>query len=324
VRSRSFRPGRLVATALGFALAAVVILISHPDRIWASLQQVDPAPLIWALVLNVPIVLLRSYRAQVYVSALKYHVSMRAMVPIQLVGQTSSSLTPAASGDYVRAYLWRSGHGVPLRVGAAVVTFERIYSLGLLAAVSVLLILLPRHGVIGWIGVALGLALATFAPMIVELLPPHLERWAMSKVMRGPLGRFHEGAQVMLEQIRALMRLPLVLAWTSFLTLIIFIAGGVQVWLVLDALDHLVPMTQAVAASTTSQVAGIISTLPFGIGSQDAVLVTVFAGYGVTVALAATVAVLVRATTTLPQALAGLVAYLLVEKPSTRPAMEIE
>lgn len=305
-------------------LAVVVIVISHPDRIWASLQQVDPGPLAWALLLNVPIVLLRAYRAQVYTAALKHPVPMRAMVPIQLVGQTSSSLTPAASGDYVRAYLWRQSNGVPVRVGAAVVTFERLYSLGLLAAVSVLLILLPRHGVIGWIGVAAGLALATFSPMLFELLPPNLERWVMAKVTRGPLGRFAEGAQVMLEQIRALMRAPFVLAWTSFLTLVIFIAGGAQVWLVLYALGHVVPITQAVAASTTSQVAGIISTLPFGIGSQDAILVTAFAGYGVTLALAATVAVLVRATSTLPQGLAGLVAYLLVEKPAPRTALETE
>jgi uncharacterized protein (TIRG00374 family) len=325
VRGRGLKPARLVATALGIALAAVVIAISHPDRIWSSLQAVDPGPLLWALALNIPIVVLRAYRAQVFINHLQHPVSMRAMLPIQLVGQTSSSLTPAASGDYVRAYLWRQSNGVPLRVGAAVVTFERLYSLGLLVAVSVLLILLPRHGVIGWAGVGLGLLLATFAPLLFELLPPNLERWALGKVTRGRLlARFAEGAQVMVEQVRALMRAPLVLAWSSFLTMLIFIAGGAQVWLVLDSLGHLVPITQAVAASTTSQVAGIISTLPFGIGSQDAILVTVFAGYGVTVALAATVAVLLRATSTLPQGLAGLAAYLLVEKPAARPAMEVE
>lgn len=302
----------------------MVVAISHPDRIWASLQQVDMGPLLWALVLNIPIVLLRAYRAQVMIARLDHPVSMRAMLPIQLVGQTSSSLTPAASGDYVRAYLWRQSGGVPLRVGAAVVTFERLYSLGLLGAVSFLLILLPRHGVIGWVGVAAGLAAATFAPRVVEWMPPGIERWALAKATRGRLARFAEGAQVMLEQIRLLMRSPVTLARTSLLTLLIFIAGGAQVWLVLDSLGHVVPMTQAVAASTTSQVAGIVSTLPFGIGSQDAILVTVFAGYGVTVALAATLAVLLRATSTLPQGLAGLAAYLLIEKPAARPAMEVE
>jgi uncharacterized protein (TIRG00374 family) len=282
-------------------------------------------PLLIALALNIPIVVLRAYRAQVILDHLDHHVSMRSMLPIQLVGQTSSSLTPAASGDFVRAYLWRQSNRVPLRIGVAVVTFERLYSLGLLAAVSVLLILLPRHGVIGWIGVGVGLAIATFGPLLIEIMPPSFERWAMARVVRGRLlGRFAEAAQVMLEQLRALMKAPVLLAWTSAVTLVIFIAGGVQTWLVLDSLGHVVPITQAVAASTTSQVAGIVSTLPFGIGSQDAILVAAFAGYGVTVSLAATLAVLLRAVSTLPQALAGLVGYLLVEKPEAVPAMEVE
>src|SRR5690349_24880806 len=121
-------------------------------------------PVLAALVLNVPVVWLRAFRAQVLVRQLEHRVPMRAMLPIQLVGQTSSSITPAASGDYVRAYLWRSSNGVPVRVGAAVVTFERLYSLGLLAAVSLLLIVLPRHGVLGWSGVAAGPAAAACWP----------------------------------------------------------------------------------------------------------------------------------------------------------------
>jgi uncharacterized protein (TIRG00374 family) len=315
----------VLAAGIGIALGVAVIVISRPDRIWSSLQQVELMPLLLALLLNVPVILLRAYRAQVVIGRLKYRVSMRSMTPIQLVGQTSSSLTPAASGDYVRAYLWRASNAVPLRVGAAVVTFERLYSLFLLVAVSVLLISLPRHGVIGWVAVAAALVAATFAPLLFELFPPALERWAFSRLARGRfLGRFADGAIGMLDQFRILMRAPMLLAWTSFLTLAIFVVSGVQVWLVIDALGHRVPMTQAVAAYTTSQVAGILSTLPFGIGSADAILVTVFAGYGVTVSLAATVAVLLRAVTTLPQGLAGLAAYLMVDKPSTRPRLEVE
>ena len=282
-------------------------------------------PVLAALVLNVPVVWLRALRAQVLVRHLEHRVPMRAMLPIQLVGQTSSTITPAASGDYVRAYLWRSSSGVPLRTGAAVVTFERLYSLFLLVAVSILLIALPRHGVIGWMGVAIGLTAATFAPMLFEMMPTALERWAVGKLAKGRfMNRFAEGATVMIDQFRNLMKAPLTLAVTSALTVVNFIVMGAQLWLVMLALSHRVPITQAVAANSTSQVAGIISTLPFGIGSQDAILVTVFAGYGVTVALAASAAVLLRASTTVPLALAGLGAYLMVEKPSSRAAMEVE
>ena len=282
-------------------------------------------PVLGALAINLPVIWLRALRAQVIVRHLGYRVPMRSMAPIQLVGQTSSTITPAASGDYVRAYLWRSSNAVPVRVGAAVVTFERLYSLFLMAAVSLLLILFPRHGVIGWILVAIGLALATFAPLLFELMPTSLERWAVAKLGKGRfMGRFQEGATVMVDQFRKLMKAPLLLAWTSALTLVNFIAMGAQLWLVMLSLAHRVPITQAVAANSTSQVAGIISTLPFGIGSQDAILVTVFAGYGVTVSLAASAAVLMRATTTIPLALAGLAAYLMVDKPAARPSMEVE
>jgi len=63
-------------------------------------------------------------------------------------------------------------------------------------------------------------------------------------------------------------------------------------------------------------VAGILSTLPFGIGAADAILVTVLAGYGIAVGDSATAAVLLRAVSTLPQALAGLVAYLRLDRGS--------
>jgi len=282
-------------------------------------------PVLAALALNLPVIWLRALRAQLIVRHLGHRVPMRSMAPIQLVGQTSSTITPAASGDYVRAYLWRSSNGVPVRDGAAVVTFERLYSLFLLAALSVLLILFPRHGAIGWIVVAIGLGIATFAPLLFELMPTSLERWALAKLGKGRfMGRFQEGATVMVDQFRKLMKAPLLLASTSALTLINFIAMGAQLWLVMLSLAHRVPITQAVAANSTSQVAGIISTLPFGIGSQDAILVTVFAGYGVTVSLAASAAVLMRATTTIPMALAGLVAYLMVDKPEARQTMEVE
>ncbi|TME96351.1 MAG: flippase-like domain-containing protein, partial [Chloroflexi bacterium] len=243
----------MVATAVGLALAAVVIAISHPDKIWASLQQADLMPVLGALALNLPVIWLRALRAQLIVRHLGHRVPMRSMVPIQLVGQTSSTITPAAGGDYVRAYLWRSSNGVPVRVGAAVVTFERLYSLFLMVAVSVLLILFPRHGVIGWVLVAIGLGIATFAPLLFELMPTSIERWALAKLGKGRfMGRFQEGATVMVDQFRKLMKAPLLLAWTSALTLINFIAMGALLWLVMLSLAHRVPITQAVAANSTS------------------------------------------------------------------------
>ena len=286
-----------------------MIALSHPASIWTSLQQVNPLAILAALLINIPVVALRAARADVVIAHLGYRIPFASQLRIQLIGTTSSSLTPAASGDYIRAHMWRRDHGAPLRVGAAVVTFERVYSLGLMLAVAVLLITLPRHGVIGWVGVAVGLSAASIAPFLLEQIPPRLERWILTRVTSGPLSRFAEGALEVADNSRRLIRSPILLAQASSLTLVIFILSGVQVWLLLAGLDHRVPVTQAVAAFASSQAVGILSTLPFGIGTTDAVFVGVLAEYGVTLALAATVALLLRAVATIPQVLAGLIAY---------------
>lgn len=304
--------GRVVGVLIGVALGAAVIWLSHPAAIWEALNEVDIWPLLAALLLNVPVVALRAVRAQVILNFLGHRVAFRSMVPVQLVGQTSSTLTPAASGDYVRAYIWRRTQSIPLRNGAAVVTFERVYSLLLLAALAVLLISLPRHGLFGWIGVALGLGLVIFAPAVVErMTPPAVERWALGRLTSWRrLSKFAEGTFEMVDNLRRILRSPVLLLQTSVITIVVFVLSGLQVMLLLIGLGDSVHVTQAVAAYAISQVGGILSTLPFGLGAADAILVAALAGYGVAVADSATVAVLFRAVSTLPQALAGLFAYI--------------
>jgi uncharacterized protein (TIRG00374 family) len=306
------RRTRALPTLIGLTLIVVLLVVSHPARTWSAIQQSAPWSLAVALAVNIPIVFLRTLRTDVILRRWDFHVPMRTLLPIQLIGQTSSTLTPAASGDYVRAYMWRSSSDVPVRIGAAVVTFERLYSLGLMIVLAVLLITLPRHGVIGWVGVAIGLALATLAPVALEQVPPYLERRLVAAVTRGPLRRFATGATEAVDNFRLILRSPVVLIQSSAITLAVYALSGAQVWLVLAGLDHKVPITQAVAAFAASQAVGILSTLPFGLGATDAVIVALLAAYGVTVATAAAVAVLLRATTTFPQAVAGLFAYMLL------------
>jgi uncharacterized protein (TIRG00374 family) len=308
---RSARSSRWLSLLIGLAIGAAVIWISHPASIWESLREVHLLPLLGALLLNIPVVALRSFRAQVVLQFLGHRVSFWSMIPVQLVGQTSSTITPAASGDYIRAYMWRRTQLIPVRDGAAVVTFERIYSLFLLVAVALLLITLPRHGFIGWVAVAVGLVAATLAPVAVELAaPPAIERWALSRVTGGRLlSRFAEGAFEMVDKLRKILRSPALLTQTSAITLAIFVVSAFQLMLLLIGLGDSIRVTQAVAVYATSQIAGILSTLPFGLGASDAILVAVLAGYGIGVVDSATAAVLNRAVSTVPLALAGLIAY---------------
>ncbi len=122
----------------------------------------------------------------------------------------------------------------------------------------------------------------------------------------------------MTDNLRRLVRSPLLLTQTSAITIAVFVLSGLQVMLLLTDLGAAIHITQAVAVYVTSQVAGILSTLPFGLGAADAILVAVLSGYGVGVADSATAAVLFRAVSTLPLALAGLLAYALLRAGTSR------
>ena len=300
----------VVPISISVVLIVVLTILSRPREILLSLAETHLWAVAAAILVNVPIVFLRAVRTDLLLRASDFKLRYSLLLGVQLIGQTSSSITPAASGDIVRAYLWRRSANVPLRVGAAVVAFERIYSLGLMIALAVLLITLPRHHLIGWIGVALGLAISAAAPLLIELVPTRFERWVVSKATRGPLSRFAEGAAEVVDNFRRIMRSPRLLAQSAAVTLVIYAISGAQVWLLLAGLNDIVPITQAVAAFAASQTVGILSTLPFGLGTTDATFVALLAAYGVTIGDAAAVAILLRATSTIPQALAGLIAYM--------------
>ena len=309
-QARSILGHRALPLVIGLALVAVLIVVSHPAEIWRTIKETSPAAVAAALAMNVPIVLLRLVRAALVLRHAGHRVRFATLLEIQLVGQTSSSVTPASSGDYLRAYLWRRTSGIPLRTGAAVVMFERLFSFGLMIVSAVALVVFLRYGIAGWVVIAASLAAATVAPFVVERLAPRLERWALAKVTGGrQLSRYSEGALGMAETLREMMGAPSLLVRASIVSLVIFALSGIQVWLLLQGLGIHVDVAQATAVFATSQVGGTISTVPFGIGSMDAVMVTVLATYGVTVATSATVAVLLRGASTLPQAIAGLVAY---------------
>ena len=323
--ARAILGNRAVPLVIGLALVAVLVVISHPAEIWRTIKETSPVAVAAALLMNVPIVLTRLVRAAVILRHTGHRVPFRSLLEIQLVGQTSSSVTPASSGDYMRAYLWRRIAGVPLRVGAAVVMFERVFAFGLMIASAIALVAFLRYGVAGGIAIAAVMAAATVAPFVLERAAPRLERWALAKVTsRGQLSRYSEGALGMADTLRDMIgSLPL-LVRTSALTIVVYAMGGFQVWLLLAGLGIDVNVAQATAVFTTSQVGGTLSTVPLGIGSMDAVLVAVLAGYGVTVTASAAVAVLLRGTATLPQAVAGLVAYLdLNRSAAAEPAEEV-
>ena len=315
-RVRRARRGQWLALLLGLVMVGAVVYLTHPTQAAATISRLGLAAVLEVLALNVPVVGLRAWRADVVLRRLGQVVPVGRMLGVQLVGQTWSSVTPAAGGDFIRAWLWRRDDGVPLSAGAAVVVFERLFSFGLLVALAVLLVAFPRLGTAGWLLVAVGLAAISLAPYLVSRPTPRADRWLHSVVDRLPWvadsgDRFLRG----LDQLRGILSSPLVLAQASAATLAIYAISGLQMWVLVDALGHHAPITQMVATYAISQVGGILSTLPFGLGPADLLTVGAMSRYGFDLSLGAVVALLFRLLSTLPMAVAAIPAYLLLGRP---------
>lgn len=331
-KSRKGAYARLAGVLIGLLILASLIVLSHPRQVQSLLARVGPAEVAAAFLLNAPVVLLRAWRAAAVLRQLGHRVPVGRMLAVQLIGQTSSSLTPAASGDFARAYFWKRDDAVPLRVGAATVAFERVYSFLLMLAVAVLLVFLPRHGLWGWAAAAICLFVVACVPLGAPRTSARLEQSVLVGLAGLPLvGGLGGRLLAAVDLLRDASRSPGLLARTSALTLAIFAVSGLQIWVLLVGLGHRVPITQAVAVYAVSQVGGTVSMVPFGLGPADVLVVSAFAGYGVDLSTAASLALLLRAVTTLPLALATVPAYLLMENrggsgsaESTLPKADLE
>src|SRR6266542_199386 len=127
---------RWLGVAVGTGLAGFLLWRIGPDRIGSVVGGANVPLLAGAIGLNVPVIAFRAWRTRALLGRLHAAVPLLDVAEAQLVGQTLSGLTPAASGDLSRAYLWNRRSGVPVATGALVVVAERVLSLLLLVAVG--------------------------------------------------------------------------------------------------------------------------------------------------------------------------------------------
>lgn len=306
---RSVLRSRTFAIGIGLALTALLVWRIGPGRVGASLERANPLLLILTVALNVPVILLRTWRSHVLLRRLGARVSLWRLTTSGVVGLTLSGITPAAGGDLVRAYLWRRDDGVPVHSGALVVIVERAGALALMALLGLSTLALELTdwqlralAVLSW--TCLGF------PWLASRLG--VGSWVLRATTRVPLVRrwathFERSADEVV-----LMSEDVVLqVWFCALSALIFAISGAQVWLLVIGLGGSVPYLATIAGYCLSQVGGAISNLPFGLAAGDALLVLVLAQVGLTAHVGAAVAILLRATTTLPIALAAAAAWAL-------------
>jgi uncharacterized protein (TIRG00374 family) len=300
-----------VAAVVGVGVLGVLVWRAGPGQVWAAVRTLSLPALLLTVALNAPITLVRNLRTRLVLSRLGHSVGWWSLTRTQLAGQTLSNLTPAASGDLVRAWMWRRDHGVPGATGVAAVVYERVLSLVLLLAAGAAFFA-PTIGGPGVVaGVALGAALLAVTPFLLTNVPSArraaarllqvLGRLPVLKQRTDPLRRMGSSVGVLAADA------PLLAAFAAT-TLVVFVLSGLQIWLLVTGLTGGGGSTTVAAATGiygVSQAGGSLSALPFGIGPADAIVVGLLLRTGVGFGIGTTVALLLRGTVTLPIALAA-------------------
>jgi uncharacterized protein (TIRG00374 family) len=295
---------------------ALLVFVAWRSRIWEAtsvLARVDLAPLVIALALNAVVLVLWAARSADLLAAAGRPVPVLPLVPMTAFANTMNNVTPGSMGELVRLYLLRAHHGVDYATGGAVVLIERVVAIGYLSGSAVVLWLGHVWGVPLLVQVAVILALVA-APAIVYALglrPAAL----VARLPAGGLvgterwGRFGSGLGRLDETVARLLTDPVRAALFALFTAGIFAVYASQ--LVLAGLAfgvHLDPLF-AWATLGLGITAGVISLLPFGLGSTDVVVVALLGAAGVPALEATAMTLAYRLVATLPLGIAGIASY---------------
>jgi uncharacterized membrane protein YbhN (UPF0104 family) len=317
---------RLLANlAVATAVVAFFVYRADPGEIWHALKATDYRLAAVAVALNLPVALLAPLRSLLVFRRLGFKVPFSVLGPTTVLGFVAGGLTPAASGELLRAGALRSRAGVPVETTVAVVAYERILSLYLMAASAALVFAvmrLPSSGAL--VAVPAGGA-ALLLPWPAARLAGRLFSNREVRQGRGLARRLIGYVASVLTQIRSLLDSPgLLLGWSA-VTIAMFGVIAAQYWILARGVAGGVSYGEAWVALGISTVAAVLSLVPFGAGVLDASLAASLHRFGTTLEQGGGVAVLVRATVTLPLVFGAFACYLYLQsamRRSEEPAVQ--
>jgi uncharacterized membrane protein YbhN (UPF0104 family) len=294
----------------------LLALLVWRSRLWeagSALDGLEPGPIVVAIGLSAVIALLWAIRSADLLAAAGRPVGVLPLVPMTTFANTINNLTPGSAGEIVRMYLLRAHHGVDYATSGAVVVVERIGAIGYLAS-SALLVWLA------WLG-AVPVPIAVVLGICLVAAPGVLYRGGLrplAAVGRIPLGRLI-GARRWAAVGGWLTRVDGTIArlvgdWRHLLAFVvtsggIFVVYDVQLLLVGRALGLAIDPFAAWGALGLATTVGVLSLLPFGLGTTDLTLVALLGVAGAAPADAIAMTFGYRLVSTLPLSIGGIISF---------------
>jgi uncharacterized membrane protein YbhN (UPF0104 family) len=302
---------------ISLVLFALLVWRTRP---WEALATgADWRPLLAVVALNGVVIAAWAVRSERLMAAVGHPLPIAALVPIVSFANTVNNLTPASSGEALRAVILRRRHDVPYGRSTAVILAERfwaIWIMALSAGAATLGTLVPAAPPVvlgGWVAAVA----AIFAPSVAYRLGLRPAAFA-ARLVDGDEGTRRGRLAALLRDVDAslagILASPVVALGFVASTAVVFATTAVQLWLILLALGHDLSPLAAWAALGIATIAGVLSALPFGLGAADVVMTALLAVAGIPATVAAAAALVLRATVTLPLGLAGTASWVALSR----------
>jgi glycosyltransferase 2 family protein len=309
--------------------AAILALLVWRTRPWDAfaVTTVDGTWLVVAVALNLAVIAAWAFRSASLMGAVGYPIGAVPLVPVVAFANTINNLTPASSGEVLRAIVLQRRFGVAYAASAAVILVERFWAIGIMgltagaAALAGLLGAPPWVAGLGWV-TAIAL---TFVPTALGRARIRPLRWLASSVApaTGGGGRRERIAGVLRSVDERLDPITgsaatsgRFVAWTA----VVFAAYAAQLFCVVHALQSTIDPSAAWAALGLATIAGVLSALPFGLGATDVVLLGLLGVAGLPASTAAAAVLLYRVVATFPLGIVGSAAWVLLNRPAPNRA----
>jgi uncharacterized membrane protein YbhN (UPF0104 family) len=294
----------------------LLALLVWRSRLWEAgtlLDGLDVRLVLGGALLSILIGILWAVRSADLLAAAGWRVGVRQLVPMTAFANTINNLTPGSAGEIVRMYLLRAHHGVDYATSGAIVFIERIGAIGYLSSTALLAWLT-------WTGVLPGPAAALLAAGLV-IGPGVAYRFGLrplSTLGRLPLGRLvglprwariGEWFSRVDRTVALLIGDPRRLIAFVGLSGLIFVVYTSQLLLLGRALGVDLDPLAAWGALGLATTVGVLSLLPFGLGTTDLALVGLLGVAGVPPTSAVAMSFGYRLISTLPLSLAGIASF---------------
>lgn len=296
----------LVGLAISAVAAAIVVRGVDLDRTLAIVRASDARLLALALLVLGAETAVRVVRWQMLLPRLATgRVRLVRILPAILLGYLGNAVLPARLGEGVRALVLSRREGLPFAPTLGSAVLERILDSITLAVLGITAVVLTGiAGDIAYVAaVGLGVSIVAVAMILVAPRILHHRRWPLPGV-QGVIDGLLRGADI--------AGRPGVIARAGALTIAIWFLDAGIYWLAAKALGIGLAPTAALVVSAAAVLSTAIPAAPGFIGTFELAAAAAARAVGVDAESALALALVAHAMAIVPNALAGVVAGLII------------